>query len=61
MRAGAFHPETKEMLASLPEGVPAVVGYANRLLVVAYLVWLLVVGGTVRRLSAPATSDDGPA
>ena len=61
LRAGAFHPETKELLTSLPEGVPAVVGYANRLLVVAYLAWLIVVGGTVRRLSAPATSEDGPA
>ncbi len=61
VRAGAFHPETKEMLTSLPEGVPAVVGYANRLLVIAYLAWLLVVGGTARRLLAAETSDDGPA
>jgi hypothetical protein len=51
VRAGAFHPETKQILTSLPPGVPAVVGYANRLMVVAYLAWLLVAGGTARRLS----------
>jgi Protein of unknown function (DUF998) len=55
VRAGAFHPETKQLLTHLPPGVPAVVGYANRILVVAYMAWLLVVGGTVRRLSSPST------
>ncbi len=59
VRAGAFHPETKQVLTSLPEGVPAVVGYANRVLVVAYLAWLFVVGGTVRRLSATPPRDGG--
>lgn len=61
VRAGAFHPETRELLTSLPPDVPAVVGYANRLLVVAYMAWLYVVGGAVRRLSPPASLDDGPA
>ncbi len=59
VRAGAFHPETRQMLTSLPEGVPAIVGYANRLLVVAYLAWLFVVGGTATRLSAAPLQDVG--
>lgn len=39
---GAFHPEAKTMLTSLPEGVIALIGYANRLLVITYLIWLIV-------------------
>ena len=61
VRAGAFHPETRQLLTSLPPGVPAVVGYANRFLVIAYMTWLLVLGGVVRRVSPPVSSDHGPA
>lgn len=39
---GAFHPEAG-VLTSLPAGVSSFVGYANRLLVLAYLAWLLIV------------------
>jgi hypothetical protein len=59
VHAGAFHPEKKGLLTSLPEGVPTVVGYANRLLVIAYMAWLLVAGGTARRLSATEASSEG--
>ncbi len=46
--AGAFHPESGEMLRALPPGVTSVSGYANRLLVVAYLAWLAIAGAAVR-------------
>ncbi|MEW5757308.1 MAG: DUF998 domain-containing protein [Pseudomonadota bacterium] len=42
--AGAFHPETKEMLTALPAGVIAFGGYVNRVLVLLYIIWLMVIG-----------------
>lgn len=51
VRAGAFHPEARQLLTTLPSGVPAVVGYANRLLVIAYMAWMLAVGGAAKRLA----------
>jgi hypothetical protein len=38
---GAFHPEAG-ILTSLPAGVSSFAGYANRLLILAYLAWLIV-------------------
>lgn len=46
--AGAFHPESKEVLAALPDGVTSVSGYANRLLIMVDVVWLLAAGAAVR-------------
>lgn len=47
--AGAFNPESKEVLKELPAGVSTVVGYANRFLVVAYIGWLMTAAVTVQR------------
>ncbi len=46
--AGAFHPESAKVLESLPAGVTSVSGYANRLLVLAFLAWLAIAGAAVR-------------
>lgn len=46
--AGAFHPESKQVLEALPKGVTSVSGYANRLLVLVYLAWLMMAGAAVR-------------
>ncbi len=40
---GAFHPEAGA-LTSLPAGITSLVGYANRLLVLSYIAWLIVIG-----------------
>lgn len=53
--AGAFHPESHQVLMTLPEGVTSVSGYANRLLVLAYLSWIGVAGGAIR--SAACSSN----
>ncbi|MGA9121177.1 MAG: DUF998 domain-containing protein [Bacteroidota bacterium] len=45
--AGAFHPDAREPLIALPAGVFTVVGYANRLLVGAYIAWSMVVSRAV--------------
>lgn len=37
--------------ASVPEGVVALVGYANRFLIVVYIYWLLLVANTYIRIS----------
>jgi hypothetical protein len=42
---------TPQLLTSLPEGVTSVIGYANRLLVVSYLGWLIVVNLLVIKIS----------
>jgi hypothetical protein len=55
--AGAFHPETPAMLPSLPAGVPAVVGYPNRLLVLAYLVWVYLANRTAEGLHKSPTTE----
>lgn len=47
--AGAFHPESHQVLETLPVGVTTIVGYANRFLVLAYLAWLAIAGSAVRR------------
>ena len=41
--AGAFHPENPQMMTELPAGVHAVVGYANRTLVVVFQLWIVLV------------------
>ncbi len=47
--AGAFDPNAVPHLwASLPEGVPQVVGYFNRLLIVAYLATIIVLADAAR-------------
>jgi hypothetical protein len=58
--AGAFHPESGQVLEVLPEGVTSVSGYANRLLVSTYLAWLAIAGVAVRRgrTPAPAAAPD---
>ncbi len=49
--AGAFHPEgVPHLWASLPDGIPKVVGYFNRLLIVAYLVSILILADAARHL-----------
>lgn len=47
--AGAFHPESHQVLETLPPGVTSVVGYANRFLVLAYLGWLALSATAIRR------------
>lgn len=56
--AGAFHPESGQVLEVLPAGVTSVSGYANRLLVLAYLGWLAIAGAALRhaRVSAPTAA-----
>lgn len=46
---GAFHPEAG-VLTSLPPGVSSVVGYANRLLILAYTGWLIVVSSATIKI-----------
>ena len=46
--AGAFHPESHQVLEALPAGVTSIVGYANRFLVLAYLTWLSLAGLAIR-------------
>ncbi len=46
--AGAFHPESGQVLEALPAGVTSVIGYTNRLLVLTYLTWLGIAGAAVR-------------
>jgi hypothetical protein len=45
--ADAFHPESGQVLSELPPGVSSLSGYANRLLVLAYLGWLAIVGAVL--------------
>lgn len=45
---GAFHPESHQVLTALPAGVTSVSGYANRLLVLAYLSWIAVASHAIR-------------
>lgn len=45
--AGAFHPENPQMMTQLPAGVHAVVGYANRALVVVFQLWIVLVNRSV--------------
>lgn len=54
--AGAFHPESHQVLTRLPEGVTSVSGYANRLLVLAYLSWIAFAAHAIR--SAARKSDN---
>lgn len=42
---------TPQLLTSLPEGVTSVIGYANRLLVVSYLGWLIAINLLIIKLS----------
>jgi hypothetical protein len=51
-RAGAFHPESQTMLTRLPDGVTSLIGYPNRLLVVAYLCWIMLASRTALRAGA---------
>lgn len=53
--AGAFHPESGQALQTLPAGVTSVSGYANRLLVLAYLTWIALAGMAMRHIR-PATA-----
>lgn len=46
---GAFHPEAG-VLTSLPAGVSSGVGYANRLLVLVYIAWLIVVSSAAIKI-----------
>lgn len=49
--AGAFHPEqVPHLWSSLPDGIPKVVGYFNRLLIVAYLASILILADAARHL-----------
>lgn len=57
--AGAFHPESGQMLQTLPAGVTSVSGYTNRLLVLAYLAWLALAGAAVRRAGPPDATATG--
>ncbi|MGC4068400.1 MAG: DUF998 domain-containing protein [Polyangiaceae bacterium] len=50
--AGAFHPESGQVLTTLPPGVSSVSGYANRLLVIAYLAWIGLAGAVTRNVGA---------
>ena len=51
--AGAFHPEAPpQMMQTLPEGVPAVTGIPNRLLVLAYIGWTYLANRTAEKLAA---------
>lgn len=48
--AGVFNPDTVPHLwASLPDGIPKVVGYFNRLLIVAYLASILMLADAARQ------------
>lgn len=58
--AGAFHPESGQVLEVLPAGVTSVSGYANRLLVLAYLAWLALAGAALRDDAAPAGGPASP-
>ncbi len=46
---GAFHPEAGP-LTSLPAGVMPIVGYTNRLLVLVYIAWLIVVSSAALKV-----------
>lgn len=50
--AGAFHPESGQVLSELPAGVSSLSGYANRLLVLTYLGWLAIAAAMVRSRGA---------
>ncbi len=58
--AGAFDPEAKTMLTMLPDGVIAMIGYTNRLLVLSYLAWVIAVDKTIVNMynyNAPSTNN----
>lgn len=51
--AGAFHPEAPpQMMQVLPEGVPAVTGIPNRLLVLAYIGWTYLANRAAEKLAS---------
>jgi len=56
---GAFHPEAPVMLTSLPKGVVALIGYTNRLLVLAYIAWLIVVSHTAIKIYRKSSALKG--
>lgn len=48
--SGAFHPEVKQLLLTLPAGVTTTMGYFNRLLVLLYSLWLIAASATVLKI-----------
>lgn len=50
-QVGTMDMNTPQLLTTLPDGVTAVHGYANRFLVVSYLGWLMAVNAVAMRIA----------
>jgi hypothetical protein len=58
--AGAFRPDVIELITTLPEGVTAFHGIPNRLLVISYLGWLIVINRSLLQIRGMNKSTVAP-